>query len=146
MLQWLEEVAWGRGSWVLNLCTNVQLKSIIFLDITPCSPLKLNKSFGRTYHLHLQDRRLNRAKYQLFLLPAFTLVSCSAYSSTLKMELIFSSETSVDFQRTTRHYIPENNTLYNHCCEHLKSYTVQFHNIEKLFGDFDLKGASFILI
>jgi hypothetical protein len=37
--------------------------------------------------------------------PAFTLVSCSSYSSTLKMEAIFSSEISVNFQRTTRCYI-----------------------------------------
>jgi hypothetical protein len=36
-----------------------------------------------------------------------TLVSCSAYSLTLKMEAICYSETSVDFQRTTRRYIPE---------------------------------------
>jgi hypothetical protein len=35
---------------------------------------------------------------------AFTLVSCSAYSSTQKMEAICSSEMSVDFQRTTRRY------------------------------------------
>jgi hypothetical protein len=31
--------------------------------------------------------------------PAFTMVSCSAYSSTLKMETLCSSERSVDFQR-----------------------------------------------
>jgi hypothetical protein len=37
---------------------------------------------------------------------AFTLVSCSAYPSTLKMEAICSSETSVDFQLTTRRYMP----------------------------------------
>jgi hypothetical protein len=42
--------------------------------------------------------------------------------STLKMEAIFSSETSVDFHRTTRRYIPEDRTLYNHGCENLKSY------------------------
>jgi hypothetical protein len=42
---------------------------------------------------------------------AFTLVSCSANSSTLKMEAIRSSETSVDFQQTTRRYIPEDSTL-----------------------------------
>jgi hypothetical protein len=47
----------------------------------------------------------------LCLPPAFTLVSCLAYSSTLKMEAKCSSETSVDFQRTTRHYIPEDRTL-----------------------------------
>jgi hypothetical protein len=35
---------------------------------------------------------------------AFTLVSCSTYS-TLKMEAIYFSETSVDFQRTTQRYI-----------------------------------------
>jgi hypothetical protein len=35
---------------------------------------------------------------ELCLLPAFTLVSCSANSSTLMMEAICSSETSVDFQ------------------------------------------------
>jgi hypothetical protein len=38
--------------------------------------------------------------------PAFTLVSCSAYS-TLKMEVICSCEISVGFQRTTRRYIAE---------------------------------------
>jgi hypothetical protein len=33
-------------------------------------------------------------------------ISCSAYFSTLKMGAICSSKTSVDFQRTTRRYIP----------------------------------------
>jgi hypothetical protein len=42
--------------------------------------------------------------------PAFALVSCSAYS-TVKMEAICCSETSVDFQRTTRRYIPEDTAL-----------------------------------
>jgi hypothetical protein len=41
-------------------------------------------------------------------------------SSTLKMEAICSSETSVDTQRTTRRYIPEDGTLHNHHCENLK--------------------------
>jgi hypothetical protein len=41
---------------------------------------------------------------------AFTLVSCLAYSSILKMESTYSSETSVDFQRTTRRYVPEDRT------------------------------------
>jgi hypothetical protein len=59
---------------------------VIFLDITPCSPLKIGFP------------------------SAFRLVSCSSYSS-LKMEAIFSSETLVDFQRVTRRYSPENSTL-----------------------------------
>jgi hypothetical protein len=37
-------------------------------------------------------------------------------------EEICSSETSVDFQRTTRRYIPEDSTLHNYRCENLKSY------------------------
>jgi hypothetical protein len=38
------------------------------------------------------------------------------------MEAICSSETSVDTQRTTRRYIPEDDTLHNHRYENLKSY------------------------
>jgi hypothetical protein len=44
---------------------------------------------------------------------------CLAYSSILKMEAIFSSEMSVDFQRR---YIPEDRSLHNPRCENLKSY------------------------
>jgi hypothetical protein len=38
------------------------------------------------------------------------------------MEATHFSETSVDFQRTTRSYIPEDRTLHNHRYENLKSY------------------------
>jgi hypothetical protein len=37
------------------------------------------------------------------------------------MEEICSSKTSVDTQRNTRRYIPEDGTLHNHHCENLKS-------------------------
>jgi hypothetical protein len=43
--------------------------------------------------------------------PAFTLVSCSDYFSFMKTEAIRSSETSVDTQRTTWSYIPEDDNL-----------------------------------
>jgi hypothetical protein len=42
------------------------------------------------------------------------------------MEAICSSETSVETQRTTRHHIPEDDTLHNHGCENLKSYNPIF--------------------
>jgi hypothetical protein len=42
--------------------------------------------------------------------------------STLRMEAIYPSETSIDTQRTTRRYIPEDDTLHNHRCENLESY------------------------
>jgi hypothetical protein len=38
------------------------------------------------------------------------------------MEAICSSETSVDFQRTTRRNIPVDRILHNNRCENLKSY------------------------
>jgi hypothetical protein len=41
----------------------------------------------------------------------------------LKMEAIYSSETIVDFQWTTRRYIPQDRTLHDHVCENVKCYT-----------------------
>jgi hypothetical protein len=51
----------------------------------------------------------------------FTLVSCSAYFCTLKMEVICATKTSVDFRRTRRRYIPEH-ILRNHRYENLNYY------------------------
>jgi hypothetical protein len=50
----------------------------------------------------------------------FVLISCMANSSSLKMEAIRSSETSVNFHRTTWRYIPEGRSLHNYRCENLK--------------------------
>jgi hypothetical protein len=72
------------------------MKSSIFWDITPCSPLNVNRHFGGTYRL---------------LTTSFTLVTCLAYSSTLKMEATCSSETSVDIRLTTWREIPDDITL-----------------------------------
>jgi hypothetical protein len=50
---------------------------------------------------------------RLFCLPpAYLLVLAEIISSTLKMEAICSSETSVVTQQITRHHIPEDDTLY----------------------------------
>jgi hypothetical protein len=51
-------------------------------------------------------------KKPALLVTCFMLVSFLAYSSTLKIEAACFSETSVDFQRTTRRYIPEDRPLY----------------------------------
>jgi hypothetical protein len=65
-------------------------------------------------------------------LPAFMLVSCSAYSSTPKTEAICSFETSAGLQWTTRRYIPEDSSLHNHRCENHKSYNIlMFSNAVK---------------
>jgi hypothetical protein len=81
------------------------MKNTIFWDTTHCSPLKINRRFEGTYRHHLLDLS------ELCLPPDFTLVPCSAYSSTLRIEAICSPETSVDFQQTTKRYIPEDSTL-----------------------------------
>jgi hypothetical protein len=47
-------------------------------------------------------------------------LSGSAYYSTLKNESIYLSETSVEFQRTARRYVPEDSTIRNHRCENLE--------------------------
>jgi hypothetical protein len=75
------------------------LKSIIFWDMTPCSPLSLNRRFEGTSP------------------PTCLLVFTELISSTLKKKAICSSETSVETQRITRRYIPEDDTLHNHLCE-----------------------------
>jgi hypothetical protein len=54
------------------------------------------------------------------------LLYCVAYSSTLKMEMTCSSETSVEFYRTTLRWFTEDGTFHNHRCENLKSYNVDF--------------------
>jgi hypothetical protein len=45
----------------------------IFLDITPCSPLKVNRRFGGSRRLHLQGWRVNQAKK-----PAWSKQLCQA--------------------------------------------------------------------
>jgi hypothetical protein len=79
-----------------------------------------------TTNLRNMILRMNRALLATF----FMLVSCLAYSSTLKMEATCSPDTLVVFQRTTvpyifigtdvrtsyptRRYIPEDRALHNH--------------------------------
>jgi hypothetical protein len=60
------------------------------------------------------------------LATCFDLVSCLAYSFTMKMEATCFSRTSVDFQWTRQHDFSEDRILHNHCCGNLKSHTV-FH-------------------
>jgi hypothetical protein len=43
-----------------EVLTAVFMKSSISWDITPCSPLKVNRRFGRIYRLYLQDQRICR--------------------------------------------------------------------------------------
>jgi hypothetical protein len=103
----------GRASWILTnfkdleqilytnsihvgfeVFTTVVMKNIIFWDMTPCSPSSFNRRFGRTT-----------------LPPACLLVFAELISSTLKMEAICSSGTSVETRRATWRHIPDDDTL-----------------------------------
>jgi hypothetical protein len=99
-----------------QVLTAVDMKSSIFCNITPCSPLKVNRHFVGTCGLQLQSRRISQTGDQREVgskdsLTCLVLVSCLACSSDLKMEMTHPSETSADFQRTTRCYIAEDRTF-----------------------------------
>jgi hypothetical protein len=88
----------------------IQIKSPTFWDITPYSLVKVNLSFRGTYCIRLQVQRISHARNQH-----------EADSKHSKVEAIYSSEMSVDFQQTTRRYISDDTTLHSHLCENLKS-------------------------
>jgi hypothetical protein len=55
---------------------------------------------------------------------------------TLKEKAKCSCVTSVDFQRTTRRYIPENRTFHTHRCENLKPYIITMPVVENATRQF----------
>jgi hypothetical protein len=85
----------------------------------------VNRRFGRTYRLHFQGRRKNekiRERGTTLLAPAHPGSSLAYFLrfSTLKMEAIRSSETSVN-TISTRHHIQEDCFLHRHRRENVKS-------------------------
>jgi hypothetical protein len=79
------------------------MKGFVFLDITPCSPLKVNLCFGGTYRFHIQGRRISQTSNQ----HSLGSMTDSSHYSTLKMEVTCCFKILVDIQRTTPYYIPE---------------------------------------
>jgi hypothetical protein len=102
-----------------KVLTAIVMNSAIFWDITPCSSLKFNLRFGGKYCLHLQDWRINQVwnQRETRLQAEQALADCFQAGFLLglffeqKIGVIYSSEISVDFQRSTRRYIPEDSTL-----------------------------------
>jgi hypothetical protein len=96
-----------------------ELESSTFWDITLCGMLKVNRHFGGTCHLHLCS-------------------ACYLLHDGFLLGLFFSSEDGSDMflrnikrlQQTTWHYIPEDRTLHDHCCEKLKYYTELVTSLE----------------
>jgi hypothetical protein len=106
-----QEVKQSCYSVGFEVLTAVVVKSTALWDIKQCSPVSVNRRFGGTYRLHLQGRKISESKRKACflacnLLPRWFLAEF--IFSILKMEAIYSSETSVDTQ--WRH-IPEDCTL-----------------------------------
>jgi hypothetical protein len=116
-----------------NVEVSQGFKICVCRNITPCSPVKVNRHFGGACRLHLQGRRIRQTRHKheagsqqsrwnlALIASSFILVFWLAYSYTLKMEATCSSETSVDFQQNTRRYTSEGKIIHNHYCENLKS-------------------------
>jgi hypothetical protein len=77
----------------------------VLWNITLCNPL----TFRRNMSPLISGSKNKPSKKPVWSRHHFFL----SYSSTTKMEVIHSSETFVDFQRTKRRYISENETLHS---------------------------------
>jgi hypothetical protein len=91
--------------------TAVTIKNAVFWDVAPCKS-SVNRCFGGTYRLHLQGRKIHKRGNSVSSLqpPAHAGYSLADFS-TLKIEAIRSSETSVH-TRSTRRHIPEDGILH----------------------------------
>jgi hypothetical protein len=79
------------------------MKRSAFWDIMPCSPLKVNRRFGKNVASIFSKKPAQRE------------------GSSKQSSAVCSSETPINFQRTTRCYIPEDKILHNHGCENFIS-------------------------
>jgi hypothetical protein len=78
-------------AWVFHVDSFLQTFCLLGCDAVECQP-----TFRRIMS------PLSSGSSRAVVATGFMLASCSAYSSTLNMEVTCSSETSVEFQRTTR--------------------------------------------
>jgi hypothetical protein len=82
------------------------MKKAVFWDVAPCIS-GVNRRFGGTYRLHLQDSQLAPVR------TVSSLADFLIFPSTLRMEAIRSSETSVN-TTSIRCQIPEDCFLHCH--------------------------------
>jgi hypothetical protein len=107
---------------------------IIIELFPPCNPFGVNWRFGGTCRLHIQGQRISQARNQHE--ESRKQVKISHAGSYLSLFFhpedgsdMF-SETSVDFQYTTRRYILEDRSLHNHRRENIASYIMYTHIID----------------
>jgi hypothetical protein len=74
-------------------------RSLVFLDVAPCSHVEFDRCFRGAYYLH---------------------------HKALMMDAVRTSETSVKFNMTTRRYIPEDSKLHTRRRENLNLTMARF--------------------
>jgi hypothetical protein len=92
---------------VLYIQAEPLTKSSVFWDITACHAIRWKSTDVS----------------EEYVATCFVLVSSLAYSSTLRMWAIFSSETSIGFQHVTQRYVPEDRNIHRNHCGSPKSCT-----------------------
>jgi hypothetical protein len=108
-----------------------------FWDVTPCSPV-VHRRFGGFYCLQCQRRRESQARHHQDasrnLYGFFLLVFCVAYSSSMNMDAVGSSETSMN--RTTWRYTLLSLTIYSaHPIRKSKCLCTESSHQTEEFGD-----------
>jgi hypothetical protein len=102
-----EDVIHNSFCKMLLLCEHRILLTILkiatFWDITPCSPLKVNRRFEGTYRLQLQGRKISRAKHKL-----------ETGGRIWRWKRYIPPKHRLTFNGTTQRYSPEDRTLHNH--------------------------------
>jgi hypothetical protein len=95
-----------------EVITAVVMTIFVFWNIAPCSSVNVSWCFRGSCRLHLQGRRVNQARNQHEIAYFMLVCLLLGLPSIENMEAKCSSESSVDFQRTIRRYIPEDRTLH----------------------------------
>jgi hypothetical protein len=102
----------------LLISTDILLSNLFWNTINQNFPLNVTDQVSHPYkatrkYVKSESFKSNGyTKKHSLLASSFKLSSCWAYYSILKMYAIWSSETSVEFQRNTRCYIAEDRTVH----------------------------------
>jgi hypothetical protein len=101
--------------WFLLSCKTIkQFEETIFEVVMPCSLVEFYWHFRGIYCFHFQGWRVTQWS-RLSLVFAFLLFD-------LKMEVVYSSESLINFYQTTNYHIPEDISLHIYHHENIKTH------------------------
>jgi hypothetical protein len=104
---------------IFNLWTsyreNLSRSSTIIWNVMPCNLVKFNDVSEEHAASIFRDEEYDNT--------CLLLATCLAYSSTLKMQTVCSSETSVNFYIASQKVV-----LQSHCCGNINALTSQFNS------------------